>query len=95
MLMLSVLLPNLFPSIVHAGLTDIKGRTPLEVAVEENETDTVEYLHSLPAPSTPLPGVYVCVKLHTLHVYYIIICTNSWHDCILYVVFYSVIWFLS
>ncbi len=61
MIVLSVLLLNLFPSSVHAGVTDNRGRTPLDLAVKYNRTDIVDYLRRLPQPSTPKLGVHACV----------------------------------
>ncbi len=34
-----------------AGVTDAGGRTPLDCAIQEGHTETIEYLQSLGAPS--------------------------------------------
>ncbi len=95
-------------SLLCPGVTDNRGKTPLDLAVKWNKTEVINYLQTL---STPEPGVCVCVYctnmvwqlcVHNSHS-----CTDCmWSELILTVcvltacvlqhaVFQSVIWFLS
>ncbi len=64
-------------SLLCPGVTDDDGKTPLDLAVEENETEVINYLQT---PSPPKPGVcnmvwQLCVRniqsMHTVYIAYV------------------------